>query len=49
MLAVEPPSQGGRLRDRSGAPTLSHGSRIYFDMNDPALRRGQVARLVPWN
>jgi len=24
-------------------------SGIYADMNDPALRRGQVARLVPWN
>ena len=24
-------------------------SRAYADMNDPALRRGQVARLVPWN
>ncbi|HUP54204.1 MAG TPA: pilus assembly protein TadG-related protein [Methylomirabilota bacterium] len=24
-------------------------SRVYADMNDPALRRGQVARLVPWN
>jgi hypothetical protein len=22
---------------------------LYADMNDPALRRGQVARLVPWN
>jgi hypothetical protein len=22
---------------------------VYKDMNDPALRRGQVARLVPWN
>ena len=22
---------------------------VYADMNDPALRRGQVARLVPWN
>jgi hypothetical protein len=24
-------------------------SGVYPDMNDPALRRGQVARLVPWN
>ncbi len=24
-------------------------SGLYSDMNDPALRRGQVARLVPWN
>ena len=24
-------------------------SSVYADMNDPALRRGQVARLVPWN
>jgi hypothetical protein len=24
-------------------------SGVYLDMNDPALRRGQVARLVPWN
>ena len=24
-------------------------SGMYADMNDPALRRGQVARLVPWN
>jgi Putative Flp pilus-assembly TadE/G-like len=24
-------------------------SGVYGDMNDPALRRGQVARLVPWN
>lgn len=24
-------------------------SGAYPDMNDPALRRGQVARLVPWN
>ena len=24
-------------------------SGLYADMNDPALRRGQVARLVPWN
>jgi hypothetical protein len=24
-------------------------SGVYADMNDPALRRGQVARLVPWN
>ena len=24
-------------------------SGVYSDMNDPALRRGQVARLVPWN
>jgi hypothetical protein len=24
-------------------------SGAYADMNDPALRRGQVARLVPWN
>ena len=24
-------------------------SGVYTDMNDPALRRGQVARLVPWN
>jgi Flp pilus assembly protein TadG len=24
-------------------------SGTYDDMNDPALRRGQVARLVPWN
>jgi Flp pilus assembly protein TadG len=24
-------------------------SGTYADMNDPALRRGQVARLVPWN
>jgi hypothetical protein len=24
-------------------------SGMYLDMNDPALRRGQVARLVPWN
>jgi hypothetical protein len=24
-------------------------SQTYPDMNDPALRRGQVARLVPWN
>ena len=24
-------------------------SGSYADMNDPALRRGQVARLVPWN
>jgi Flp pilus assembly protein TadG len=24
-------------------------SRAYADMNDPELRRGQVARLVPWN
>lgn len=24
-------------------------SDMYADMNDPALRRGQVARLVPWN
>ena len=23
-------------------------SGVYLDMNDPALRRGQVARLVPW-
>lgn len=23
-------------------------SGVYTDMNDPALRRGQVARLVPW-
>ena len=23
-------------------------SGVYGDMNDPALRRGQVARLVPW-
>jgi Putative Flp pilus-assembly TadE/G-like len=23
-------------------------SGVYADMNDPALRRGQVARLVPW-
>jgi hypothetical protein len=22
---------------------------VYADMNDPALRRGQVARLMPWN
>jgi hypothetical protein len=22
---------------------------VYADMNDPALRRGQAARLVPWN
>lgn len=24
-------------------------SPVYADMNDPQLRRGQVARLVPWN
>ena len=24
-------------------------SGVYADMNDPQLRRGQVARLVPWN
>ncbi len=24
-------------------------SGMYTDPNDPALRRGQVARLVPWN
>lgn len=24
-------------------------SDVYADTNDPALRRGQVARLVPWN
>ncbi len=24
-------------------------SGVYADMTDPALRRGQVARLVPWN
>jgi hypothetical protein len=24
-------------------------SSVYADQNDPALRRGQVARLVPWN
>lgn len=24
-------------------------SGVYTDMNDPALRRGQVARLVPWD
>ena len=24
-------------------------SGVYSDMNDPALRRGQVARLVPWS
>jgi hypothetical protein len=24
-------------------------SGVYSDMNDPALRRGQVARLVPWD
>ena len=24
-------------------------SGVYTDMNDPALRRGQVARLAPWN
>jgi hypothetical protein len=24
-------------------------SDVYTDMNDPGLRRGQVARLVPWN
>ena len=24
-------------------------SGVYTDMNDPALRRGQVARLVPWS
>ena len=24
-------------------------SGVYSDMNDPAVRRGQVARLVPWN
>ena len=24
-------------------------SGVYADMNDPLLRRGQVARLVPWN
>jgi hypothetical protein len=24
-------------------------SGLYADMNDPALRRGQTARLVPWN
>jgi hypothetical protein len=24
-------------------------SGVYGDMNDPALRRGQVARLVPWD
>jgi hypothetical protein len=24
-------------------------SGVYADTNDPALRRGQVARLVPWN
>jgi len=24
-------------------------SSVYTDMNDPQLRRGQVARLVPWN
>lgn len=24
-------------------------SGVYLDQNDPALRRGQVARLVPWN
>jgi Flp pilus assembly protein TadG len=24
-------------------------SGVYADLNDPALRRGQVARLVPWN
>jgi hypothetical protein len=23
-------------------------SGVYADMNDPQLRRGQVARLVPW-
>jgi hypothetical protein len=23
-------------------------SGVYPDLNDPALRRGQVARLVPW-
>jgi hypothetical protein len=22
---------------------------VIADMNDPALRRGQVARLVPWD
>lgn len=24
-------------------------SGVYADMNDPALRRGQVARLAPWD
>ncbi|HYH92205.1 MAG TPA: hypothetical protein VD763_03515, partial [Candidatus Saccharimonadales bacterium] len=24
-------------------------SGVYADMNDPELRRGQVARLVPWS
>jgi len=24
-------------------------SGIYADMNDPALRRGQAVRLVPWD
>jgi len=24
-------------------------SSMKADMNDPALRRGQVARLVPWS
>ena len=24
-------------------------SGVYADMNDSSLRRGQVARLVPWN
>jgi Flp pilus assembly protein TadG len=37
----------------SGCPANSvYGyaiSGVYADMNDPALRRGQVARLVPWN
>jgi hypothetical protein len=37
----------------SGCPANAiHGYAIsgaYADMNDPALRRGQVARLVPWN
>ena len=23
-------------------------SGVYADMNDPALRRGQIARLAPW-
>ena len=28
--------------------TGTRSSGVYADMNDPALRRGQVARLVPW-
>jgi hypothetical protein len=24
-------------------------SDVRADMNDPSVRRGQVARLVPWN